>query len=172
MKIKINNYILESYVDGPGIRFSLFTQGCPHHCKGCHNPQTHDFDAGKEIEIQTIVDKMVANPLLDGITLTGGEPFCQVNECLELIKQLKKANHNYDVITYTVLTIEELLKKGHTENPQILEFLSYIDYLIDGPFVLELRDLDIDFRGSKNQRIIDAKKSVIENKAIETQFEM
>ena len=101
MKIKINNYINESYVDGPGIRFTLFTQGCPHHCLGCHNPQTHDFNQGIEMETQDIVNKMVKNPLLDGITISGGEPFCQIEGCLDLLKRLQQVHLNYDVIVYT-----------------------------------------------------------------------
>ena len=171
MKIRINHYINESYVDGPGIRFSVFTQGCPHHCKGCHNPQTHDFSLGKEIETDILVQKMLKNPLLEGITLSGGEPFCQVEACLDLLKKLHAANPSYDVIVYTGYLMEDLLKKSQKDST-LYEFLTYIDYVIDGPFVLELRDLDLDFRGSKNQRIIDAKQSVKQNKVIETHFEM
>lgn len=169
MKIKINNYIAESYVDGPGIRFTLFTQGCPHRCKGCHNPATHDFDKGKEIDIQTIVDEMVKNPLLDGITLSGGEPFCQIVPCLELVKLLKHTNPSYDIIAYTGYTMEQLLETAKKDN-QLHELLSLIDYIVDGPFILELRDLELDFMGSRNQRIIDSKQSLLLNKAVETNF--
>ena len=166
MKIRINNYINESYVDGPGIRFSVFTQGCPHHCKGCHNPQTHDFYQGKEIETDELVQKMLKNPLLDGITLSGGEPFLQVDACLDLLKKLLQANPTYDVIAYTGYLMEDLLKRSQTEK-NLKELLSLIDYVIDGPFILELRDLDLDFMGSKNQRIIDSKQSILENKIID-----
>ena len=171
MKIKINNYINESYVDGPGIRFTLFTQGCPHHCLGCHNPQTHDFNQGIEMETQDIVNKMVKNPLLDGITISGGEPFCQIEGCLDLLKRLQQVHLNYDVIVYTGYLMEDLLKLSEN-NASLKEFLSLIDYIIDGPFILERRDLDIDFRGSNNQRIIDSKRSIKENCVIETHFEM
>lgn len=171
MKIRIHDYIQESYVDGPGIRFTLFVQGCPHHCEGCHNPQTHAFDGGKEIDTQEIVDKMLKNPLIDGLTLSGGEPFSQVNACLVLIKQLKQANSSYDVVVYTGYTFEQLLEWGQ-KAPHVIELLSNIDYLIDGPFILSQRDLELDFRGSRNQRILNARQSLKEHKAVETVFEM
>jgi len=103
MELKIAGTANDSIVDGPGIRFTIFTQGCPHRCEGCHNPQTHDFNGGYVADIDELLKKIISNPLLDGVTFSGGEPFCQVNECLELIKQLKKANPNYDVITFVKL---------------------------------------------------------------------
>ncbi len=171
MLIRINDYISESYVDGPGIRFTIFCQGCLHHCKGCHNPQTHDFNGGKEVEIQYLVDKMANNPLLDGITLSGGDPFEQVEACLTLVLLTKEKHPTFDVICYTGYTYENLLEKAK-KNPLIIQLLQQIDFLIDGPFILEQRDLDLDFMGSRNQRIIDTKKSLKEKQTIITQFEM
>ena len=118
MLIRINDYISESYVDGPGIRFTIFCQGCLHHCKGCHNPQTHDFNGGKEVEIQYLVDKMANNPLLDGITLSGGDPFEQVEACLALVLLTKEKHPTFDVICYTGYTYENLLEKAK-KNPLI-----------------------------------------------------
>lgn len=171
MLIRISDFISESYVDGPGIRFTIFCQGCNHHCKGCHNPQTHDFNGGKDVDIEYLVDKMANNPLLDGITLSGGEPFEQVDACLNLVILTKQKHPNFDVICYTGYTYEQLLDKAKTK-PQIIDLLNQIDYLIDGPFILELRDLDLDFMGSRNQRVIDPKKSLKKNRTIVTNFDM
>ena len=86
MKIQIAGLVNDSIVDGPGFRFSVFTQGCPHRCPGCHNPQTHDFAGGKTVDTAEIIAEFRMNPLLDGVTLTGGEPFCQSESCLEIAK--------------------------------------------------------------------------------------
>ena len=94
MKIRIAGLVNDSIVDGPGFRFSVFTQGCPHHCPGCHNPQTHDFNGGKDMETEEIVRQFSQNPLLDGITLSGGEPFCQCDACAELAGAAKKLGLN------------------------------------------------------------------------------
>ena len=155
MQIRLSGYILESIVDGPGIRTVVFTQGCPHHCKGCHNPKTHPFDKGKLIEIEEIVDILSSNPLSSGLTISGGEPFVQVEEVLELINQYKKINPKHDIIIYTGYTYEYL---KNLNDHMINEILSKIDILIDGPYIEELRDLTLEFRGSSNQRIISLKK--------------
>ena len=164
-KIKIAGIVEESIVDGPGIRFVIFTQGCPHKCVGCHNPQTHDFNMGRYENIDKLAQKIDENPLLSGITLSGGEPFLQSLELSKLIEKIK--NKNLNVITYTGFTYEELIQ---SENKDVLEFLNKTDILIDGKFVLELKDENLMFRGSSNQRAIDVKKSMKENRIIEYDF--
>ncbi|MBQ6716288.1 MAG: anaerobic ribonucleoside-triphosphate reductase activating protein [Clostridia bacterium] len=164
MIIRIAGIENDSIVDGPGFRLAVFTQGCPHHCPGCHNPETHPFDGGKEVDTEKIVRMMEDNPLLDGITLSGGDPFCQSKACAELSKAAKGMGLN--VWAYSGWTFEELLKMSET-NGDIMEFLKNTDVLIDGPFILAQRTLELRFRGSKNQRQIDVKKSLAEGKAVE-----
>ncbi len=164
-KIKIAGIVEESIVDGPGIRFVIFTQGCPHKCIGCHNPQTHDFSLGRYEDIDKLVDMIDSNPLLSGITLSGGEPFMQPLQLVSLIDKIK--NKNLDVITYTGYTYEKLMQ---SKNKDILELLKRTDILIDGEFVLELKDENLEFRGSSNQRAIDVKKSMNKGCIIEYNF--
>ena len=164
-KIKIAGVVEESIVDGPGIRFVIFTQGCPHKCVGCHNPQTHDFNMGRYENIDKLAQKIDENPLLSGITLSGGEPFLQSLELVQLIEKIK--NKNLNVITYTGYTYEELIQ---SKNKNVLDLLNKTDILIDGKFVLELKDENLMFRGSSNQRAIDVKRSIKENRIIEYDF--
>ena len=164
-KIKIAGIVEESIVDGPGIRFVIFTQGCPHKCVGCHNPQTHDFNMGRYENIDKLAQKIDENPLLSGITLSGGEPFLQSLELSKLIEKIK--NKNLNVITYTGFTYEELIQ---SENKEVLDLLNKTDILIDGKFILDLKDENLMFRGSSNQRAIDVKKSMKENRIIEYDF--
>ena len=165
MKLKINNYISESYVDGPGIRFTVFTQGCIHNCLGCHNPQTHDFNKGVYFDNEKIVELMNKNPLIEGLTLSGGDPLMQIDECLDLAKMVKNQDKNYDIVLYTGYTFEQIIEMGKN-NDNLMELLKYIDYLIDGPFILKLRDLELNYCGSSNQRVIDVQKTLKENKII------
>lgn len=150
--IRMAGVIRESIVDGPGIRFVVFCQGCPHHCAGCHNEATHDFHGGSDCSITKILSAVDENPLLDGVTFSGGEPMCQPEAFYNLAVEIKKRNLN--IITYTGYTYEELLKLGETR-PAILKLLDLTDLLIDGPFQMEERDLSLLFRGSRNQRVID-----------------
>ena len=154
----------DSIVDGPGFRLAVFTQGCPHHCPGCHNPETHPFDKGKEVDTEKIIRMMEDNPLLDGITLTGGDPFCQPKACAHLAKAAKEMGLN--VWAYSGWTYEELLEKAETDT-DILDVLKNTDVLIDGPFVLKERTLELRFRGSRNQRQINVKKSLEAGFAVE-----
>lgn len=157
--MKISSTIHDSIVDGPGLRYVVFTQGCYHNCEGCHNPSTHDPSGGREIPVQTIVDDMLSNPLTDGLTLSGGEPFLQPDDCAFLAK---KAHENgLNVWCYSGYTFEQLLKM-----PKIQPLLREIDVLIDGLFILEQRSLTDKWRGSTNQRILDIKKSLAEGQAI------
>lgn len=157
-KINYHNIIEESIVDGPGLRFVLFTQGCPHHCPGCHNPQTHPFITKNLVSIQDIFKQYQENPLLSGITFSGGEPFCQASALAVLAKLVK--NNGGNVITYTGYYYEEL-KEMAKDNSDIQALLSASDYLIDGPFIEEQKSLTLPFRGSANQRIWDLKHECI-----------
>ena len=150
--IRIAGVVRESIVDGPGIRFVVFCQGCPHLCPGCHNPVTHDFDGGYSCEIEKILNAIDQNPLLDGVTFSGGEPACQPKGFLTLAKAVKERNLN--IIMYSGYTFEELSQMAQNE-PALAELLTLIDFLIDGRYEEEKRDLTLAFRGSKNQRIID-----------------
>ncbi len=165
-KIKIAGIVEESIVDGPGIRFVIFTQGCPHKCKGCHNPQTHDFNGGKNTDIDEIVSKINENPLLKGVTLSGGEPFMQAKQLSSLVDKVDK---KLDIITYTGYKYEELLEKANEEN-SFMELLSRTDILIDGKFELENKKENLKYRGSSNQRAIDVKHSLKSGKTIEYVF--
>lgn len=158
--MKIANYIQDSIVDGPGLRFTLFTQGCPHHCPGCHNPQTHAFDGGKEIPVEELTKIILHNPLTDGITLSGGEPFAQPEACAELARRVREKGLN--VWAYSGWTFEELLRG----TPAQRELLGLCDVLVDGPFVLTQRSLSLKWRGSTNQRVIDVPKSLAAGDAV------
>lgn len=144
----------ESVVDGDGIRMTIFGQGCPHHCEGCHNPSTWDFDGGEETSIESVVAKVKENPLLSGVTFSGGEPFVHAHDFYEIAKAVH--NMGLDVWSYSGYTLEELQKLSET-NSDIKNFLNEIDVLVDGKFILAKRDLSLRFRGSSNQRVIDMK---------------
>ena len=165
MELRIAGTVNDSIVDGPGIRFTLFVQGCPHNCKGCHNPQTHDFEGGTFTTTEAILEKIKGNPLLDGVTFSGGEPFCQAEALADLGREIKKLG--LDIITYTGYTFEKLYEE-RTQN-HWGDLLEVTDYLIDGPFILEQKDWEIKFRGSSNQRYIDCQESLKSGKAIVTE---
>lgn len=150
--IRIAGIIRESIVDGPGIRFTIFSQGCPHNCEGCHNPETHDVKGGYDCSIEKILGEIDKNPLLTGVTFSGGEPMCQPDEFLTLAQEIKK--RSLDIVIFSGYTFEELQIMAES-NPSIGELLLLTDYLIDGKFVLAEKDLALSFRGSKNQRYID-----------------
>ncbi|MBC3796331.1 anaerobic ribonucleoside-triphosphate reductase activating protein [Acetobacterium tundrae] len=155
-QIKIAGIVKESIVDGPGIRLVVFAQGCPHHCSGCHNPGTHDFKGGQWVAIDAIISEMKKNPLLDGITLSGGEPFEQAEAFGELAERAEVLG--YHVMTYTGYTYETLLENSDKAWHDLLE---RTDLLVDGKFQIEKKSMMLKFRGSKNQRIIDVKKSLL-----------
>ncbi|MCL2847627.1 MAG: anaerobic ribonucleoside-triphosphate reductase activating protein [Firmicutes bacterium] len=149
--IRLAGIVEESIVDGDGLRFTIFVQGCPHKCIGCHNPHTHDFDAGKDYEVGELCEKIFSNPLLSGVTFSGGEPFCQPKSLIAIAQKAKEKGLN--IWCYTGYTQEEILKNAKTDS-DIAELLNLIDVLVDGPFIEEQKDLTLKFRGSKNQRII------------------
>lgn len=152
----------DSIVDGPGLRAVLWTQGCGHHCKGCQNPQTWDFEGGGLVPIEMVKEAISELEYHIGLTISGGDPMFQPDACLEIAKYAKSLG--LDVWVYTGFTFEKLLKMSKTK-PVYLDFLKQIDVLVDGKFILEQRDLSILFRGSRNQRLIDVQKS-LENKNI------
>ena len=154
MNIRIAGTVNDSIVDGPGYRYTIFTQGCPHHCPGCHNPQSHDFEGGRVVDTETILRQVRENPLLDGITLSGGEPFCQPEAC----RALAEAAHDLgmSVWCYTGYTWEKLMQEA---DPARLALLEAVDVLVDGPFILAQKSLELKFCGSRNQRLIDVRKT-------------
>ena len=161
MIIRIAGTVNDSIVDGPGLRFTVFTQGCPHHCPGCHNPETHDPRGGQEAQTQEIIERMGKNPLLSGLTLSGGEPLMQSAACLELARAAHAKGLN--VWMYTGFVWENLLAEGE---PARMALLQEVDVLVDGPFMKNQRSLELDFCGSANQRLIDVPASLRTGQAV------
>lgn len=161
--MRIAGTVQDSIVDGPGFRFTLFTQGCPHGCEGCHNPQTHDFSGGKEMTVEEIIDELLSNPLTDGITLSGGEPFCQASDCAIIAKAAR--DNKLNVWAYSGYTFEELYEMSRDDDG-IAQLLSLTDVLVDGPFVLAEKTYNAAWRGSRNQRLINVPESLKAGKAV------
>lgn len=151
MNIRLASMPFESIVDGDGLRIVIFVQGCERDCKGCHNLETQDPEGGFEISIDKLIDPICSNKIISGITLSGGEPFDQKEECLELVKAIKDRRPDLNVWAYTGYLFEELLDSHK-------DLLEEIDVLVDGPFILEKKSSDLRFRGSSNQRIISVKE--------------
>ena len=154
MELRIAGVVKESIVDGKGIRYTVFTQGCPHRCKGCHNPQTWAFEGGEITTPEKLFADFGKNPLLKGITFSGGEPFCQPQPLAELARLVHSLGK--DVTAYSGWTYEQLVEQ---HDPAVDDLLAQVDVLIDGPFLLEQRNLELTFRGSENQRLIDMNKT-------------
>ena len=159
--LDLSGIVSDSIVDGPGIRVTVFSQGCPHHCPGCHNPETWAFGCGTDTDEEAILEIVRSNPLCRGVTFSGGEPFAQAKGFCKLAKLLKDAG--YEVASYTGYTFENLLKGTDAQK----ELLKTIDILIDGPFLMEEKTLEAPFRGSRNQRILDVPKSLAANAPVE-----
>ena len=152
--LRIAGCVNDSIVDGPGIRYTIFTQGCPHNCPGCHNPQTHDFSGGTVADEEKIIAEILGNPILSGVTFSGGEPFCQAEGLLPIAEAVKEQGKH--LMIYTGYLLEHLQKM---ENPGIKRLLELADVIVDGPFVLAEKNLTLAFRGSENQRVIDMNKT-------------
>ena len=161
MEIRLAGLEPESIVDGPGFRFAIFTQGCPHACPGCHNPQTHDFSGGHLADTDDVIAHLGKNPLVRGLTLSGGEPMMQPEPLYLIAKAAKEKGMN--VWCYTGFTLEELLRENRADR---MRLLSAVDVLVDGPFILAQRTLEKRFRGSKNQRVIDVKRSIAQGEIV------
>ncbi len=153
----------DSIVDGEGIRTVLWTQGCPHHCPGCHNPQTHDFNGGLLVDIQDVMDAIYDLKGQDGLTFSGGDPFTQSKECSLIARFAKSIGFN--IWCYTGYTFEQLLALSKNQ-PEIMDFLKEIDILVDGRFLLAKKSYSALFRGSTNQRLIDVKESLKQNRVV------
>lgn len=170
MEVHVAGIMENSIVDGPGMRAVLFLQGCPHHCKGCHNPETWDINS-KNAEIVTVKelgDRILNIRHINRLTISGGEPFMQPLACVELINCLqdqrcKQNKAPYHIMAYTGYTWEELYA---SKNLDIVEFLKLVDILVDGPFIEKKKTLNMRFRGSKNQRIICPKESLMLGKIV------
>ncbi len=157
--LRIAGAVSESIVDGPGIRYTVFTQGCPFHCKGCHNPQSQPLNGGITVKLRALYNEIKADPLTTGVTFSGGEPFIQPAPLAVFARILRK--EGYNLWAYSGFTFEKLVEDDHR-----LELLKLLDVVVDGPFVLKYKSLEIDFRGSANQRIIDVQASLEKGYAV------
>ena len=153
----------DSIVDGPGLRAVLWTQGCGHHCKGCQNPQTWDFEGGGLVPISAVLEAIDELEYQSGLTFSGGDPMYQPEACNIIAEYAKKKGLN--IWVYTGFTWEEIMKMAKKDNVYN-EFLKYVDVLVDGRFILEERDLNLLFRGSRNQRLIDVPKTLNTGKVV------
>ncbi|MPM97768.1 hypothetical protein SDC9_144945 [bioreactor metagenome] len=161
MEIRVFGVQGDSIVDGPGIRMAVFTQGCVHNCEGCHNPESHDLNGGKVYDTTNIIKFAGENPLYDGVTLTGGDPFYQPIPCTEIAEGVKKLGRN--VWTYTGYTWEQLMASGRED---FMRLLKATDVLVDGRFEKDKRSLELKFKGSSNQRTIDVPASLEKGKVV------
>ena len=162
MKIRLAADIQsDSIVDGQGIRAVVWTQGCSHNCPYCHNPSTHDFKGGQLVDVDDVIDKIENLEGQSGVTFSGGDPMFQPKACAILAKKVHELGMN--VWTYTGFTFEELL---NSNNKDIMDFLKYTDVLIDGKFEIDKKSMDLEFRGSSNQRVIDVPKSLNKGKVV------
>lgn len=161
--IRLYGLVTDSIVDGPGYRTAIFTQGCPHHCEGCHNPESHAYEGGKDWTLDDVEAKFTGNPLLEGITLSGGEPFEQAAACAELAHRAHQKG--LDVWAFSGYLYPQLVEKAKTDQA-IADLLSEIDVLVDGPFILGQRSLDLLYCGSKNQRLIDIKQTAAQGEIV------
>ena len=153
----------DSIVDGPGLRTVIWTQGCAHHCKGCQNPQTWDFNGGGLVKVDDVLEAIDELEYQTGITFSGGDPMFQVEACDRIAAYCK--DKGYNIWVYTGFTYEEILKLAE-KNHAYIDFLNKIDVLVDGRFILEQRDLSLLFRGSRNQRLIDMPKTLESGKVV------
>ena len=161
--LRLAGVVRESIVDGPGIRMTVFVQGCPHHCKGCHNAHTWDFDGGYMSSVERILEEAEKDKLLCGVTLSGGEPFCQAEPLTVLAQRAREMGLN--VFCYTGFTFEQLYAEFDL-HPEYKALLEQCDWLVDGRFIEEEMSLTLHFRGSRNQRILNVKESLLQGKAV------
>ncbi len=161
--IRLYGLVADSIVDGPGFRTAIFVQGCPYHCEGCHNPDSQPFEGGTVWTLDDVEKKFSNNPLLSGITLSGGEPAEQAASCAELARRAHQKGLN--VWTYTGSTLEKLNERAK-DDPALRQLLDETDVLVDGPFILAQRSLELDFCGSKNQRLIDMNETRRQGKTV------
>ncbi len=163
MKIRLAGYAPESVVDGPGIRFVLFAQGCEHACPGCHNPQTHDKEGGDLVDLAEIFDRIKKAKLIRGVTFSGGEPYLQAAPLAQLARQVKALG--LGLVTYSGYTFEQLQTIA-ARDKNVRDLLAASDILVDGKFMAAQRDTSLAFRGSANQRLIDVPRSLLAGQAV------
>ena len=162
-EIRMAGIIYESLSNGPGIRRVFFLQGCKHNCKGCFNPETHDFNGGILKDMDELIEDTLKNPMITGVTFSGGDPLEQSDKLIYMIKKFKEKNLN--IWSYTGYTFEFLLENSNDKN-KWKEYLENIDVLVDGKFEIEKSSANLKFRGSSNQRIINVHESLKQNKVI------
>ena len=153
----------DSIVDGPGLRTVIWTQGCSHNCKGCQNPQTWDFNGGALVPLDMVYEAIDELEYQQGITFSGGDPMYQPYPCTKIAKYCK--DKGYNIWVYTGFTYEEIMKMAE-KDPIYLEFLKYVDVLVDCRFILKEKDLNMLFRGSRNQRLIDMPTTLESNEIV------
>lgn len=158
--INVSGIVEESIVDGCGIRYVIFTQGCIHHCNGCHNKSTWEIRENQLKNEDDMIKAISENFLLDGVTFSGGEPMLQAKNLIYIAKKVHEFGKN--VWCYTGYTFEQIIEA----NDDKTELLKNVDVLVDGKFVLDERDISLQFRGSKNQRVIDVKKTLNTGKIV------
>jgi len=163
MDIRLHGIAKESITDGPGFRYAIFTQGCPHQCDGCHNPASHSFTDGVVVPVTTLISEFQNNPLLDGITLSGGEPFMQAAECAVIAAAARAAGLH--VMLYSGYTFEEIIEQMPVRSGWA-DLLGQADILIDGRFEKNRKSMELRFRGSRNQRAIDVQTSLAAGHAV------
>ena len=163
-QLQVAGIVPESITDGPGIRFVVFCQGCPHHCPGCHNPQTWPFEGGTAMTPAQLWEQLRRDPLVRGVTFSGGEPFSQAGPLAQLAALLKEKK--YEVASFSGWTFEALLQKAAAE-PDVAALLAQLDVLVDGPFLEAEKSLALKFRGSRNQRILDVPASLAAGAPVE-----
>ncbi|NFG62061.1 MULTISPECIES: anaerobic ribonucleoside-triphosphate reductase activating protein [unclassified Clostridium] len=162
-KIRLSGIAYESLVNGPGIRRVFFSQGCNHNCKGCFNPDTHDFNGGEEKNIDELIEDVLCNPMIKGITFSGGDPFERADQFSYMAKIFKENNKN--IWCYTGYTFE-YINDNLEGNKGWKDLINNIDVLVDGKFEENKKEDGLKFRGSSNQRIIDVKESLKSNKVV------
>ena len=155
--ISLYGTVNDSIVDGPGLRFAVFVQGCSHHCPGCHNPKSQPAEGGIKTSIDELVETIASNRSVHDVTLSGGEPFEQADACAVLARKLKE--RGYGLWAYSGYLYEQLCERAESGDEGVKELLELIDVLVDGPFVQALKSYDLQWKGSSNQRVIDMKKT-------------
>lgn len=162
MNFKCAGIVNDSVVDGVGLRLTVFTQGCPHNCEGCHNPDSHDPLGGHVASTEGVLEAYKTNILLDGVTLSGGEPFAQPAAMLALAKGVRALGGS--VWAFSGWMVEQLVAR---HDRVVDELLANVDVLVDGRFVLAERDLSLHFRGSRNQRLVDVQHFLATGEVVE-----
>lgn len=162
--MNISGINFESVVDGEGVRIVVFVSGCLHNCKGCHNPTSHSFEAGRPFteELQDeIIDYINKTPFISGATISGGDPMYSAKAVAAFVRRLKTEVKDISLWIYSGFRYENIL-----QNSEMLDLLKLCDVLVDGEFILEQRDMTLSYKGSRNQRIIDIQKSLTQNEIV------